>query len=150
MWNSIELSTFCRNFYFCLFSPWQRSARQNLEDQKYFSTYILKILLQSIRNRCYDHNFLRLLTIFGEKIGVFLKNKCYDQIFSKFSFILSKKRQLFRRNFRRKYFKNHNIGPWSQTYDFWIYNYIQRQCCSRRERFSCMYVKIFLLSKSTI
>jgi hypothetical protein len=23
--------------------------------------------------RCYDHNFLRFLTIFGEKIGVFLK-----------------------------------------------------------------------------
>jgi hypothetical protein len=26
-----------------------------------------------IRDRCYDHNFLRFLTIFGEKIGVFLK-----------------------------------------------------------------------------
>jgi hypothetical protein len=31
------------------------------------------------RGRCYDHNFLRFLTIFGEKIGVFLKNQCYDQ-----------------------------------------------------------------------
>jgi hypothetical protein len=29
--------------------------------------------------RCYDHNFLRFLTIFGEKIGVFLKKQCYDQ-----------------------------------------------------------------------
>jgi hypothetical protein len=25
------------------------------------------------RGRCYDHNFLRFLPIFGEKIGVFLK-----------------------------------------------------------------------------
>jgi hypothetical protein len=30
------------------------------------------------RGRCYDHNFLRFSTIFGEKIGVFLKNQCYD------------------------------------------------------------------------
>jgi hypothetical protein len=32
------------------------------------------------RGRCYDHNFLRFSTIFGEKIAVFLKNQCYDQI----------------------------------------------------------------------
>jgi hypothetical protein len=32
--------------------------------------------------RCYDHNFLRFLTIFGEKIGVFLENQCYDQNFA--------------------------------------------------------------------
>jgi hypothetical protein len=32
--------------------------------------------------RCYDHNFLRFSTIFGEKIGVFLKNQCYDQNFA--------------------------------------------------------------------
>jgi hypothetical protein len=34
------------------------------------------------RGRCYDHNFLRFLTIFCEKIGVFLKNQCYDQNFA--------------------------------------------------------------------
>jgi hypothetical protein len=34
-----------------------------------------------IWGRCYDHNILRFLTIFGEKIGVFLKNQCYDQNF---------------------------------------------------------------------
>jgi hypothetical protein len=33
------------------------------------------------RGRCYDRNFLRFSTIFGEKIGVFLKNQCYDQFF---------------------------------------------------------------------
>jgi hypothetical protein len=34
-----------------------------------------------IWGRCYDHNFLRFLPIFCEKIGVYLKNQCYDQIF---------------------------------------------------------------------
>jgi hypothetical protein len=33
------------------------------------------------RDRCYDHNFLRFLTIFGEKMAFFLKNQCYDQFF---------------------------------------------------------------------
>jgi hypothetical protein len=33
-------------------------------------------------NRRYDHNFRRFSTIFGEKIGVFLKKQCYDQIFA--------------------------------------------------------------------
>jgi hypothetical protein len=32
--------------------------------------------------RCYDHNFLRFLPIFREKIGVFLKNQCYDRNFA--------------------------------------------------------------------
>jgi hypothetical protein len=34
-----------------------------------------------IRGRCYNHNILLFLTIFGEKIGVFLQNHCYDQHF---------------------------------------------------------------------
>jgi hypothetical protein len=33
-------------------------------------------------DRCYNHNFLRFSTIFGEKIGVFLKSQCYDQNFA--------------------------------------------------------------------
>jgi hypothetical protein len=64
-----------------------------------------------IRGRCYAHIFLRFSTIFCKKIGVFLKNQCYDQLFSKFSFVLSQKRRFFRWIFRRKYLKNHNIGP---------------------------------------
>jgi hypothetical protein len=64
------------------------------------------------RGRCYDHNFLRFSPIFGEKIGVFLKNQCYDRNLAYFSFVLSQKRQFFRKIFRRKYLKNHNIGPW--------------------------------------
>jgi hypothetical protein len=42
--------------------------------------------------RCYDQNILRFSTIFGEKMGVFLKNQCYDQFFSKFNFVSSQKR----------------------------------------------------------
>jgi hypothetical protein len=45
--------------------------------------------------RCYDHNFLRFLTIFGEKIGVFLKNQCYDQNFAYFCFVLSQNGNIF-------------------------------------------------------
>jgi hypothetical protein len=37
------------------------------------------------RGRCYDHNFLRFLPIFSEKIGIFLKNQCYDNFFAKTS-----------------------------------------------------------------
>jgi hypothetical protein len=53
------------------------------------------------------------LTIFGEKIGVFLKKQCYDQNFELFAFVLSHKRHFFRKKNLRKYLKNHNIGPWT-------------------------------------
>jgi hypothetical protein len=53
-----------------------------------------------------------MITIFGEKIGVFLKKQCFDQNFAQFSFVLSQKRNFFRRIIRQKYFKNQNIGPW--------------------------------------
>jgi hypothetical protein len=51
------------------------------------------------RGRCYDHNFLPFLTIFGETIGVFLKYQCYDQIISKFGFVFSQKRHFFSKFF---------------------------------------------------
>jgi hypothetical protein len=54
------------------------------------------------RGRCYAHNFLRFLPIFGEKNGVFLKIQCYDQLFSKFSLVLSQKTPIFRKFFWRK------------------------------------------------
>jgi hypothetical protein len=38
---------------------------------------------QNTRGRCYDHNSLRFLPIFGENVDVFFKNQCYEQIFSK-------------------------------------------------------------------
>jgi hypothetical protein len=69
--------------------------------------YKLKFLYKMSINawgRYYDHNFLRFSTIFGEKIGVFLKNLCYDQNFAEFSFVLSQKRQFFPLNFSAKIF----------------------------------------------
>jgi hypothetical protein len=59
--------------------------------------------------RCYDHNFLLFFPIFGGKNGVFPKADVMINFFAKTSSRLSKKRQIL----RRKYFKNHNIGPWS-------------------------------------
>jgi hypothetical protein len=44
---------------------------------------------------------------FSAKKGVFLKKQCYDQLFAKTSSSLMQKTPIF----RRKYFKNHNIGP---------------------------------------
>jgi hypothetical protein len=55
--------------------------------------------------RCYDHNFLRFSTIFGKKIGVFLKKQCYDQNFALFSFVLSKKRHFFAEFFGKNILK---------------------------------------------
>jgi hypothetical protein len=52
-----------------------------------------------------------MITIFGEKIGVFLKNQCCDQIFAQFSFVLSQKRQFFADFFGENIFKNQNTGP---------------------------------------
>jgi hypothetical protein len=50
-----------------------------------FSTLKIALhwLIERTWNRCYDHNFLRFSTIFGEKIGVFPKNQCYDHNFFK-------------------------------------------------------------------
>jgi hypothetical protein len=45
------------------------------------------------------------------KNGVFLKKQWYEEIFSNVCSVLCKKCQFFRRIIRRKYFKNHNIGP---------------------------------------
>jgi hypothetical protein len=45
--------------------------------------------------RYYDHNFLQFLTIFGEKIGVFLKYHCYDQNFCIIYLFYGSKTQIF-------------------------------------------------------
>jgi hypothetical protein len=54
--------------------------------------------------RCSDHNFLRFLTIVGEKIGVFCQNQCYDHNFAEFGFVLCQKRH-FLLNFSAKMFQ---------------------------------------------
>jgi hypothetical protein len=79
----------------------QKNAAPALQKNKQFAL---------LEGRCYDHNFVRFLTIFGEKIGVFSKPNVTINILHKLAF-LSQTRQFFRRIFRRKYFKNHNIGP---------------------------------------
>jgi hypothetical protein len=48
---------------------------------EFFGENLLKNHDIGPRGRCYDHNFLRFLPIFCEKIGVFRKNQCYDQNF---------------------------------------------------------------------
>jgi hypothetical protein len=55
-----------------------------------------------------------MITIFGKKIGVFLKYQCYDQLLQNLALFWVKNANFFRKNFRRKYFKNNNIGPWSE------------------------------------
>jgi hypothetical protein len=47
----------------------------------------------------------------AKKIGGFLKYQFMINL--KNSFVLSQKRQFCRKMFRRKYLKNHNIGPLS-------------------------------------
>jgi hypothetical protein len=60
----------------------------------------------------YDHNFLRFLPIFGEKIGVFSqKQMLWSIFFKKLAVVWAKNCEFFRKIFCRKYLKNHNIGP---------------------------------------
>jgi hypothetical protein len=66
--------------------------------------YVQNLTHGATWGRCYDHNFLRFLTIFGEKIGVFSKIQCYDKKFAYFSLVLSQKCQFFRNFFSAKIF----------------------------------------------
>jgi hypothetical protein len=65
-----------------LFSPSRFTKISMLSPQASSFAYPNPRLAMSTRGRCYDDNFLRFLTIFGEKIGVFHKNLCYDQNFA--------------------------------------------------------------------
>jgi hypothetical protein len=70
-----------------------------------------KFEAEKARGRCCDHNFLRFLPIFGEKMMFFSENQCYDNNYAETSSSLSEKRQFFHQIFCRKYFLNNNIGP---------------------------------------
>jgi hypothetical protein len=48
------------------------NSKRFAESEKIVRTSVQKKTLKSW-GRCYDHNFLRFLTIFGGKIAVFLK-----------------------------------------------------------------------------
>jgi hypothetical protein len=81
--------------------------------------------------------FSAIFDTFRQKNWRFSQKPMLWSIFLKNSFVLSQKRQYFRWIFRRKYFKNHNIGPWftrtaqianigsvfciRQKSDFWIF-----------------------------
>jgi hypothetical protein len=55
--------------------------------------------------RCYDHNFMRFLPIFSDKIGVFLKNQCHDNFFSaKLPFVGVKNANFFDKFFCKFFF----------------------------------------------
>jgi hypothetical protein len=69
--------------------------------------------------RCYDHNFRRCFSIFVEKMAFFLNTNVMINFFIKISFVLSQKCIFFRKNFWRKYLKNHNIGP--RLGEFWSF-----------------------------
>jgi hypothetical protein len=63
----------------------RRFLLRNLRDFGFGKTSmedLFQVGTWNIWGRCYDHNFLRFLTIFGETIGVFLENQCYDQDFA--------------------------------------------------------------------
>jgi hypothetical protein len=59
----------------------------------------------------YDHNFLRFLTIFGEKLAFFSKTNVMIKILHNLALFFVKHANFFRRIFWRKYLNNHNIGP---------------------------------------
>jgi hypothetical protein len=63
-------------------------------------------------SRSCDHNFLRFLTIFGEKNWRFCsKPNVTIKILHNLALFCVKKRHFFRRIFLAKFFKNHNIVP---------------------------------------
>jgi hypothetical protein len=56
-----------------------------------------------LRGRCSDHNFLRFLPIFVEKLAVFLKTQCCDPYFTKISSrYFEQKTPIFRNFFKKK------------------------------------------------
>jgi hypothetical protein len=65
-----------------------------------------------IWGRCYDHNFLRFLPIFGEKMAFFSKTNVMIKNYHNLALFWVKNANFFAISFRRKYFKSHNIGPW--------------------------------------
>jgi hypothetical protein len=62
--------------------------------------------IRPIWGRCYDHNFLQFLPMFGEIICVFLKNQCYDHNFcKKLAVVWAKNADIFAKFFGETIFK---------------------------------------------
>jgi hypothetical protein len=64
--------------YACGLVLWELASRCSMAANQ--NQVPAEIAITDTWGRCYDHNFLRFLPFFGEKIGVFLKNQCYAQI----------------------------------------------------------------------
>jgi hypothetical protein len=62
------------------------------------------------RGRCYDHNSKQFLPILAEKIAFFSKTNVMITILHNLA-LFWVKTPIFCNFFRRKYLKNHNIGP---------------------------------------
>jgi hypothetical protein len=56
-----------------------------------------------------------MITIFGEKMAFFLNTNVMINFFQNLALFWVKNANFFATFFRRKYFKNHNIGPWTST-----------------------------------
>jgi hypothetical protein len=64
-----------------------------------------RVLSSVTRGRCYDHDFLQFLTIFGDKIGVFLKTNVMINFIQNLALFSVKKRQFFAKFFGENIFK---------------------------------------------
>jgi hypothetical protein len=63
------------------------------------------------RGRCYDHNFLRFLTYFLQKMAFFSRTNVLINFFQTLALFRVKNANIFADFFWQKYFFNHNIGP---------------------------------------
>jgi hypothetical protein len=85
---------------------------------KYAFWFVINYICMIVtRGRCYDHNFLRFLPIFGEKMAFFSKTNGMIKILHNLALSWVKNAN-FLQLFLAKYFKNHNIGPRS-TLPIW-------------------------------
>jgi hypothetical protein len=97
-------------------SPNQYLKYKFLQRKKTLQKSLSKITRKKnrpIRGRCYDHNFLRFLPIFCEKLAFFSKTNVNVTIFAETSSSWSKNANFFAKFFGENILKNHNIGPWS-------------------------------------
>jgi hypothetical protein len=100
---------------------------------------------------------LQFSPIFFEKVGVFLKNQCYYPLF-RIGQCFKLKTPIF---FWRKYFRNHNIGPWWVASDHCEfvqkihlhnphrYTNSELKVWQRRQSFELIYVYVMYVRKCT-
>jgi hypothetical protein len=78
---------------------------QNGTNRRQIVMYLINMgTFNSTKGRCYDQNFQRFSTIFGEKLAFFSNTNVMIEFFSKFSFVLSQKNANFWQIFSAKIF----------------------------------------------